>query len=86
MGQVGLTVTVGVFEGQHLPTQPSVMVDRMMQSGWMQGVSNGQLMIPVPVLVTVGQAGIVTVERGQVDLAASAVVWARAEEMRLGGG
>ena len=83
VGQVGLTVTVGVLVGQHLPLQPSVMVDRMMQSGWTQGVSRGQLSIPVLVLVMVGQAGITTVETGQVDADVVVVVMARAEEMKL---
>lgn len=72
VGQVLGTVTVGVAEGQHFPTQPSVMVFKIMhagcgpQLGWVQKIPFGA------VTVAVGHARVVIVVMGHVAVVASA--------------
>lgn len=80
VGQDLGTVTVGVALGQHVPTQPSVMVFKIIQSGCGPQVG---LMQKIPfgaVTVAVGQARAVMVVRGHV---AAVVVCARQGERKL---
>lgn len=72
VGQLLGTVTVGVAEGQHTPTQPSVIVFKIMQAGCGPQVSKGQKIPFGAVTVAVGQARVVIVVRGQVAVVACA--------------
>lgn len=62
-------MTVGVALGQHVPTQPSVMVFKIMQLGCGPQVSLGQKIPVGAVAVAVGHARAVMVVRGHVAVA-----------------
>lgn len=61
MVQVGFTMIVEVFVGQHFPTQPTVTMD-VCRTGHSQiASSTGQIIGSLRVMVTVGQAGAMVV-------------------------